>query len=332
MFLELGSRFHMLMSRTQSISSFYAAVMAVTLRPGIASALDSMCRKAWSRLLSAVLLAVLLSSQPSAAADDNHGVTFLFPTEGLTFYYLDTINVTYLSDFPHPNLYTFCDGGSRYSKSRPMPPAMPTFGPRLNSPTPPPVRSTPSAPYNGSTLVLLNFTSSTPCYFNLRPGTVAGQGANGASFVLVDGQRSLTTVGLSEPLTAPTSTTSNTPPVSPTSSGSGSTGSTGSTGSSGSSSSGLSGGASAGIGVGVALGVIALAGAIGFWVWRRRKARKAAAGGSYAVAAAGVDMSGPHLGTGPAELDQQGVKPPVSHRLGRRHELGEANMPPEMLG
>jgi hypothetical protein len=39
---------------------------------------------------------------------DNHGVTFLYPTQGLTLNYLDTVNVTYLSPFPTPKLYTFC--------------------------------------------------------------------------------------------------------------------------------------------------------------------------------------------------------------------------------
>ncbi|KAK1770176.1 hypothetical protein QBC33DRAFT_603324 [Phialemonium atrogriseum] len=223
------------------------------------------CKDETPWLLSAALVVVLLCSQPLAAADDKHGVTFLFPTEGQTFYYLDTINVTYLRDFPHPHLYTFCDGGNRF------------------------IRTTPSAPYNGSTLVLLSFTSSTPCYFNPRPGTVAGQGANGTPFVLVDGQHSQTIIGLTEPFT--TSTATNTSSASPSSS---------------SSSGGLSGGAAAGIGVGVALGVIALAGGIGFWVWRRRKARKAAAGGSYA----GVDMSGPHFGTGSRGAGSAGGEAP----------------------
>ena len=36
------------------------------------------------------------------------GVTFLFPTSGLEFKYLDTVNVTYTSSFGSPLLYTFC--------------------------------------------------------------------------------------------------------------------------------------------------------------------------------------------------------------------------------
>lgn len=57
-------------------------------------------------------LFILLSILNPVRGDD-HGVTFLFPTRGIAFHYLDIVNVTYLSPFPHPNLYTFCDGGSR---------------------------------------------------------------------------------------------------------------------------------------------------------------------------------------------------------------------------
>jgi hypothetical protein len=46
-----------------------------------------------------------------AETDPNHGVTFIFPTSGLTFYYLDTINVVYDSSFTAPLLYTFCSTG-----------------------------------------------------------------------------------------------------------------------------------------------------------------------------------------------------------------------------
>jgi hypothetical protein len=39
---------------------------------------------------------------------DDHGVTFLYPTAGLEFNWLDTINVTWISPFQAPLLYTFC--------------------------------------------------------------------------------------------------------------------------------------------------------------------------------------------------------------------------------
>lgn len=37
-----------------------------------------------------------------------HGVTFLYPVDGLTLNYLDTINVTWTSNFSSPQLFTFC--------------------------------------------------------------------------------------------------------------------------------------------------------------------------------------------------------------------------------
>jgi hypothetical protein len=54
--------------------------------------------------------------QLKMAAVDSHGVTFLYPTGNHTFYYLDTINVTYLSPFASPLLYTYCNNGSDFSK------------------------------------------------------------------------------------------------------------------------------------------------------------------------------------------------------------------------
>lgn len=67
-------------------------------------------RQRFSFLVSSL---IFLSTKPSTVQADDHGVTFLFPTRGLTFHYLDVINVTYLSPFPQPNLYIFCDGGGR---------------------------------------------------------------------------------------------------------------------------------------------------------------------------------------------------------------------------
>jgi hypothetical protein len=47
---------------------------------------------------------------------DTHGVTFLYPTGNKTFYYLDTVNVSYVSPFATPLMYTFCDKGDRFSR------------------------------------------------------------------------------------------------------------------------------------------------------------------------------------------------------------------------
>jgi len=53
------------------------------------------------------LLVLLLHAGLSNAAC---GVTFLFPTRDQTFRYLDTVNVTYQSNFTSSTLYTWCDG------------------------------------------------------------------------------------------------------------------------------------------------------------------------------------------------------------------------------
>jgi hypothetical protein len=39
------------------------------------------------------------------------GVEFLYPTPGLSFYYLDTINVTYVSNLSDPTLFCWCGQG-----------------------------------------------------------------------------------------------------------------------------------------------------------------------------------------------------------------------------
>lgn len=42
-----------------------------------------------------------------------NGVTFLYPTKGLEFYYLDTVNVTWTSNFTTPFLFTFCSNPNK---------------------------------------------------------------------------------------------------------------------------------------------------------------------------------------------------------------------------
>ncbi|KAK0636133.1 hypothetical protein B0T17DRAFT_503612 [Bombardia bombarda] len=205
-------------------------------------------------------LAILAGSllQTAVRADD-HGVVFIYPQGGEIFFTQDTINVTYTSGFPTPNLYTFCDGGRRQ------------------------VYKQPAVSFNGTTQVTLNFTSGTGCWFDLRPGTEPGHGANGKAFNLLGMVRSggSQTLGPSSSLnTAPpsesstsTSATAGTPSSTTTSSSSSST--TQPTGSStpgsNSTTAGLSSGASAGIGVGVTIGVIGLAGAVILWLRQRRR-------------------------------------------------------------
>ncbi|OIW33018.1 hypothetical protein CONLIGDRAFT_556141, partial [Coniochaeta ligniaria NRRL 30616] len=109
-------------------------------------------------------------------ATANCGVEFLYPQPGLTFYYLDTINVTYTSNFSNPTLIAWCGSGSPAQKFE-------TSAPNLNA----------------SVLVLINFSSSDPCWFNLRPDTPAC-GDNSPQFALLPVQRSQsdskTTLGL----------------------------------------------------------------------------------------------------------------------------------------
>lgn len=147
--------------------------------------------------------------------------------------------------------------------------------------------------YNASMPIVLNLTSATPCWFNLRPGTLPGHGANSPAFNIIGQERGegskvfgpSSETSESSPSTSSTSSiaTTNTatgggtttPPTSiendpesqagaSTSSGAGtSPGTTGSTG--------LSAGAAAGIGVGVAVGVLAAAGGVFAWWWKRSR-------------------------------------------------------------
>ncbi|KAK0668104.1 hypothetical protein QBC41DRAFT_356921 [Cercophora samala] len=111
------------------------------------------------------LLALTLLGARVAGQNGQNGVWFIYPTEGHTYQHMDTVNVTYESPFPTPTLFGWCDGGSTnfYDQRAPG--------------------------YNASIAVLLNFTSGTPCWFNLRPGRVAGYGANSPQFNLLGVER-----------------------------------------------------------------------------------------------------------------------------------------------
>ncbi|TPX10355.1 uncharacterized protein E0L32_008760 [Thyridium curvatum] len=194
------------------------------------------------RVRTDVLQALLTFAYFSASCRaDDHGVVFLYPPKGLTFHYLDTVNVQYTSPFDKPTLLTFCDGGGRQVYKDPVP------------------------QYNATYPVLLNFTSDTVCWFDLRPGQEPGHGANSPSFTLLSNQRVQTTLGLSIS-TSTSSTISSSAPIQATSAVETATNPP-------TVHHGLSAGASAGIGVGVALGVIAIGGGILAILWRRRKHR-----------------------------------------------------------
>ncbi|KAK4171526.1 hypothetical protein QBC36DRAFT_350290 [Triangularia setosa] len=215
----------------------------------------------------------LLASR-AACQNGNNGVWFIYPTEGHTYQHMDTVNVTYESPFPTPTLFGWCDGGSRnfYDQRAPG--------------------------YNGSVAVVLNFTSGTPCWFNLRPGRVAGFGANSPAFNLLGVERSSggivhapDTSG-SEPAASPSLSSSTTPSsssttlggVAPTGSQVHEEGTVGSSEQAPRPSSqleqesgekfrgdggGLGGGQSAGIVIGAIVGVLIIAAGLFFW-WRKR--------------------------------------------------------------
>lgn len=121
-------------------------------------------------------------------------------------------------------------------------------------------------PDNATTNVYLNFTDGVSnCWFDLRPNTTAGNGANSDSFTFIDTQRSQTTVSsgsstqssASASSTATGSPSASSPPVKANPVGN----------------NGLSTGAKAGIAIGAAIGGIALIG-LAFALLRRRKWRR----------------------------------------------------------
>ncbi|KAI5923567.1 hypothetical protein F4810DRAFT_199198 [Camillea tinctor] len=175
-------------------------------------------------------------------AENTNGVTWQYPTRGLTFYYLDTVQVTYTSNFSDPNLYTFCsdENGNTVQK-------------KLAAAT----------PYNGTAPTILDFTdASSACWFNLRPGYAAILGSNSDVFEFRIGQRSQTTLGPDSSSSATATATSTTVPA--TSDATSSATAVANTG--------LSSGAQAGIGVGAALAGLAL-GAFAATMFIRRQNR-----------------------------------------------------------
>ncbi|KAI1497860.1 hypothetical protein F5X99DRAFT_351216 [Biscogniauxia marginata] len=178
-------------------------------------------------------------------AENTNGVTWQYPTEGLTFYYLDTVQVTYTSNFSGPFLYTFCldDVGNTIPK-------------KLDEVT----------PYNGTVPTVLDWTdASSACWFNLRPGHEAILGSNSDRFEYKIGQRSQTTLG------PETSTETSTTSIAMA-------GATSSASPAPVFSTGLSTGAQAGIGVGAALAGLALGAFAATMLIRRRNRQQQVVG------------------------------------------------------
>lgn len=71
------------------------------------------------RFLDVVLTLLVpgLFNQGIATAADSCGASFIFPTSGHEFYYLDTVNVTFQSFPPRPVLLCLCGEPGRASES-----------------------------------------------------------------------------------------------------------------------------------------------------------------------------------------------------------------------
>ncbi|KAB8296949.1 hypothetical protein EYC80_002357 [Monilinia laxa] len=207
------------------------------------------------------LLCLWWSSSIGCAVADDHGVVFLYPTENLTFHYLDTIDVTYTSPFPKPQLWIFCQNATDVTSG-----IITESKASVN-------------PYNGTAPVNFKWLGGSPCWFDIKPDNKGGLGANSAHFVVDQNKRATpTTLGLDSLTTTATSTptassdasndVTTTVTSSPATSSEASSDSTSS--SQNTSPKGLSGGAKAGIGIGSALvALLALAGA--FSLWRRKQ-------------------------------------------------------------
>jgi hypothetical protein len=94
------------------------------LRKYIMTTAARQCKPPWTArkgVVRPLLAAILMVSAVLAHDDDpNHGVVFIYPTEKQTYNTKDTVNVTYTSPFPTPNLFLWCDGGGagKYRESK----------------------------------------------------------------------------------------------------------------------------------------------------------------------------------------------------------------------
>ncbi|KAI1267390.1 hypothetical protein F5Y18DRAFT_425233 [Xylariaceae sp. FL1019] len=262
----------------------------------------------------------LLPQAHAQSTDADHGVVFEFPTEGMTLHFKDIANVTYTSPFSSPRLYTFC--GKAVQK-------------RVDFVN----------PFNSSALIDLDWTGSeTPCWFDLRPDTTAGHGANSPHFAYIASERTSTTVGI--PTTTQNISPSNSaafPTTSTTSSITSSTAETTQISDSRASSNALSTGAIAGIGVGVGLVVIGLAVAAAI-VFMRRKAGYKTVGVNTKLPPPPPHTGSPNMSTytsSSAEVIADFQKPKdyprqhLPHEMDYptvRHELGPPPTPHELHG
>lgn len=191
---------------------------------------------AFSHLLTICVLTSLLAA--GFANANACGVKILFPQSPLTFYYLDTVNVSYVSKFSNQTLLCWCgkpDGNSPTTKCE-----------------------VPANPFSNFVLVLLDFSSSDQCWFELRPNTTICSESS-PQFTLLPVQRpqggSKTTIGLLSATASTAAPDQTGPPV-----GNGGQGGPGE----------LSTGAKAGIALGVILTSIVIIGMAAWFYFKRR--------------------------------------------------------------
>lgn len=106
---------------------------------------------------------VLLSTISGALADDT--IQFLYPVDtGLTYYYLDRIDVSYDTNYSAPYLYTWCLLDANVDEAQ---------------------SDRPDA-YNATSEITLQFTSEIDdleCWFNLRDADISSSGEPGTNSV-----------------------------------------------------------------------------------------------------------------------------------------------------
>ncbi|KAK0718413.1 hypothetical protein B0T26DRAFT_646364 [Lasiosphaeria miniovina] len=211
-------------------------------------------RVAHTVILTLLVIPGLLTAGGMASA--RCGADFLFPTKETEFYELDSIVVTYRSSFSNPSLSCLCGAPGRATQK---------------------FRTDNAVPYNGSALVLLNFSSSDPCWFHLSLNTGAC-GDISKPFIVLPTQRrdAQTIIGVLTPradVPKAASTASPSPlpqSIVAASSGNPTVVAVASQDPKGGGDN-LSPGAKAAIGIGIALGSIALGVMAAFLYFRRRK-------------------------------------------------------------
>ncbi|KAJ1327004.1 cell wall integrity and stress response component [Microdochium nivale] len=193
------------------------------------------------------------------ALGDGFESNFLFPAgvdNSLTFHYLDTIEVSWVSNYTEPKLWLFCR--------------------RPNDSEPRSQLTKSVAEFNGTQGIKLDFQGMSGCWFNLRSKDEK-LGINGINWKYDNTEGDQATLGLSASSAAPSQTAS-----SPTSSTitRATTTATGTTTplpsgapppSADSAAEGLSTGTKAGIGAGAAVAGLAIIGALAFCLTRRRR-------------------------------------------------------------